>query len=150
MEYLARYEEEVNRNKEAIQEKDCLLQALRDQNDRQLSEKDNALEEKNRLILSQQDRNKKLEAELAEYHRKEEEKEKKRLIRKRKIYLVFNVLWKIIVPVLLVIISTYVCSEVDPSLPTAVGIVLGLIGAIPAGFSFIKKDLKNYKRIDER
>lgn len=72
------------------------------------------------------------------------------MIRKRKIYLVFNVLWKIIVPVLLVIISTYVCSEVDPSLPTAVGIVLGLIGAIPAGFSFIKKDLKNYKRIDER
>ena len=84
MEYLARYEEEVNRNKETIQEKDCLLQALRDQNDRQLSEKDNALEEKNRLILSQQDRNKKLEAELAEYHRKEEEKEKKRLIRKKK------------------------------------------------------------------
>lgn len=51
---------------------------------------------------------------------------------------------------LLVIILTYVCSEVDPSLPTAVGIVVGLIGAIPAGFSFIKKDLKNYKRIDER
>ncbi|WP_102493023.1 hypothetical protein [Selenomonas felix] len=150
LEYLARYEEEVNRNKETIQEKDRLLQDLRDQNDRQLSEKNNALEEKNRLILSQQDRNKKLEAELAEYHRKEEEKKRKQLIRKRKKCLIFNIMCKIIVLVLLVIILTYFCSEVDPSIPTAVGIVFGLIGAIPVGFSFIKKDLKNYKRIDER
>lgn len=87
---------------------------------------------------------------MAEYHRKEEEKKRKQLIRKRKKCLIFNIMCKIIVLVLLVIILTYFCSEVDPSIPTAVGIVFGLIGAIPVGFSFIKKDLKYYKRIDER
>lgn len=46
LEYLTRYEEEVYRNKKALQEKDRLLQSLRNQNERQLSEKDIALAER--------------------------------------------------------------------------------------------------------
>ena len=145
LEYLTRYEEEVNRNKEALQEKEHLLQVLSDQKDRVISEKDGALAEKEQLIQAQQDRNAELEAELAEYRRKDKEKEQKRINRKKIVHLAFGIIWKLVVVALLVIIAAWICSKVNASYTNAVGIVVGLIGAIPVVVSFLKSDLKKYK-----
>ena len=145
LEYLTRYEEEVNRNKEALQEKEHLLQVLSDQKDRVISEKDGALAEKEQLIQAQQDRNAELEAELAEYHRKDKEKEQKRINRKKIVHLAFGIIWKLVVVALLVIIAAWICSKVNAAYTNAVGIVVGLIGAIPVVVSFLKSDLKKYK-----
>lgn len=145
LEYLTRYEEEVNRNKEALQEKEHLLQVLSDQKDRVISEKDDALAEKEQLIQAQQDRNAELEAELAEYRRKDKEKEQKRINRKKIVHLAFGIIWKLVVVALLVIIAAWICSKVNAAYTNAVGIVVGLIGAIPVVVSFLKSDLKKYK-----
>lgn len=145
LEYLTRYEEEVNRNKEALQEKEHLLQVLSDQKDRVISEKDDALAEKEQLIQAQQDRNAELEAELAEYHRKDKEKEQKRINRKKIVHQAFGIIWKLVVVALLVIIAAWICSKVNAAYTNAVGIVVGLIGAIPVVVSFLKSDLKKYK-----
>ena len=145
LEYLTRYEEEVNRNKEALQEKEHLLQVLSDQKDRVISEKDGALAEKEQLIQAQQDRNAELEAELAEYRRKDKEKEQKRINRKKIVNLAFGIIWKLVVVALLVIIAAWICSKVNAAYTNAVGIVVGLIGAIPVVVSFLKSDLKKYK-----
>lgn len=145
LEYLTRYEEEVNRNKEALQEKEHLLQVLSDQKDRVISEKDGALAEKEQLIQAQQDRNAELEAELAEYRRKDKEKEQKRINRKKIVHLAFGIIWKLVVVALLVIIAAWICSKVNAAYTNAVGIVVGLIGAIPVVVSFLKSDLKKYK-----
>ena len=145
LEYLTRYEEEVNRNKEALQEKEHLLQVLSDQKDRVISEKDGALAEKEQLIQAQQDRNAELEAELAEYRRKDKEKEQKRINRKKIVHLAFGIIWKLVVVALLVIIAAWICSIVNAAYTNAVGIVVGLIGAIPVVVSFLKSDLKKYK-----
>ena len=145
LEYLTRYEEEVNRNKEALQEKEHLLQVLSDQKDRVISEKDDALAEKEQLIQAQQDRNAELEAELAEYHRKDKEKEQKRINRKKIVHQAFGIIWKLVVVALLVIIAAWICSKVNAAYTNAVGIVVGLIGAIPVVVSLLKSDLKKYK-----
>ena len=145
LEYLTRYEEEVNCNKEALQEKEHLLQVLSDQKDRVISEKDGALAEKEQLIQAQQDRNAELEAELAEYRRKDKEKEQKRINRKKIVHLAFGIIWKLVVVALLVIIAAWICSKVNAAYTNAVGIVVGLIGAIPVVVSFLKSDLKKYK-----
>lgn len=145
LEYLTRYEEEVNRNKEALQEKEHLLQVLSDQKDRVISEKDDALAEKEQLIQAQQDRNAELEAELAEYHRKDKEKEQKRINRKKIVHLAFGIIGKLVVVALLVIIAAWICSKVNAAYTNAVGIVVGLIGAIPVVVSLLKSDLKKYK-----
>ena len=145
LEYLTRYEEEVNRNKEALQEKEHLLQVLSDQKDRVISEKDDALAEKEQLIQAQQDRNAELEAELAEYHRKDKEKEQKRKNRKKIVHQAFGIIWKLVVVALLVIIAAWICSKVNAAYTNAVGIVVGLIGAIPVVVSLLKSDLKKYK-----
>ena len=145
LEYLTRYEEEVNRNKEALQENEHMLQVLSDQKDRVISEKDGALAEKEQLIQAQQDRNAELEAELAEYRRKDKEKEQKRINRKKIVHLAFGIIWKLVVVALLVIIAAWICSKVNAAYTNAVGIVVGLIGAIPVVVSFLKSDLKKYK-----
>lgn len=145
LEYLTRYEEEVNRNKEALQKKEHLLQVLSDQKDHVISEKDDALAEKEQLIQAQQDRNAELEAELAEYHRKDKEKEQKRINRKKIVHQAFVIIWKLAVVALLVIIAAWICSKVNAAYTNAVGIVVGLIGAIPVVVSLLKSDLKKYK-----
>lgn len=145
LEYLTRYEEEVNRNKEALQEKEHLLQVLSDQKDRVISEKNDALAEKEQQIQAQQDRNAKLEAELAEYHRKDKEKEQKRINRKRIARLAFGIIWKLVAVGLLVIIAARICAKANAAYTVAVGIVVSLIGAVPVVVSFLKSDLKKYK-----
>lgn len=145
LEYLTRYEEEVNRNKEALQEKEHLLQVLSDQKDRVISEKKDALAEKEQQIQAQQDRNAKLEAELAEYHRKDKEKEQKRINRKRIARLAFGIIWKLVVVGLLVIKAARICAKVNAAYTAAVGIVVSLIGTVPVVVSFLKSDLKKYK-----
>ena len=149
LEYLTRYEEEVNRSKEALQEKDRLLQVLRDENAQVRFEKDSELAEKDREMNEQKTRTAKLEAELAEYHRKDREKEERRLSRKRTIRLIIGILWKLVAVGLLIVVAIYVCSKVNSAFTNAVGLAVGLIGAIPAVYSFIKSDLKKYKSKDE-
>lgn len=147
LEYLTRYEEEVNRNKKAIQEKEHLLQVLSNQKDRMISEKDDALAEKEQLLQAQQERNAELEAELAEYHKRDKEKEQTRINRKRISYLVLNFVWKLAIVVLLVIVAAWICSKVNAAYTNSVSIAVGLIGAIPVIKSFLKSDLKKYRRI---
>lgn len=145
LEYLTRYEEEVNRNKEALHEKERLLQVLSDQKDRMISEKDEALAEKDQQIQAQQDKNAALEAELAEYHRKDEEKERNRIKRKKVVKLCISIIWKLVAVTLFVIVATWICGKVNAAYTSAVGIVVGLIGAIPVVSSIFKNDIKKYK-----
>ena len=152
LEYLTRYEEEVNRNKEALQEKEHLLQVMSDQKDRVISEKDDALAEKDQLIQTQQEKNAKLEAELEEYHRKDKEKEQKRINRKKILHMGLGIIWKLVGVMLFVMIAAWICSKVNAAYTSAVGIVVGVIGAIPVVASFLKNDLKKYKsnEVEER
>lgn len=144
-EYLTRFEEEVGRSKEALQEKERLLQVLRNENDQVRSEKDSALAEKERQMQEQQTKTAKLEAELAEYHRKDKEKEEKLANRKRMVHLIGGFFWKLFAVTLLIIGAVYICSKVNAAFTNAVGLVVGLIGAIPAIVSFIKSDFKKFK-----
>lgn len=131
LEYLTRYEEEVNRNRDALAEKDKQLQALRDQNDKIRSEKDNEIAEKEQEIQTQQSRNAQLEAELAEYHRRDMEKAQRKTHRKELARITLLVLGGLILVALLILISVYVCRRIDPSITTAVSLVVGIIGIVP-------------------
>ena len=145
LEYLTRYEEEVNQNKAALLEKENLIQAISDQKDRVISEKDDALAEKERHIQDQLVRNAELEAKLAEYHRKDQEREQRRVKRKKAMYLIIGIIWKLVALALLIVIVACICSNINAALTTAISIVVGLIGAIPVVISFLKSDLKKYK-----
>lgn len=147
LEYLTRYEEEVNRNKEALQEKERLVQVLREQRDRVITEKDDALAEKEQQIQAEHNRNVELEAILAEYRKRDEEKERKKQHRKSIIHLIFGVVWRVVAVALLLAITIYICKKDDPSIATAVGIVVGLLSLVPTISTFVKKDVKKYKEI---
>ena len=149
LEYLTRYEEEVNRNKEALVEKERLMQVLREQKDRVISEKDDALAEKDQQIQAEQSRNAELEAELAEYRKRDEEKKQRKQARKKVALLIWGIIWRVAVIAGVLVGTIYICKKVDPSVTTAVSIVVSLLGLIPAIRSFVKKDLKKYKEPPE-
>ena len=148
-EYLTRYEEEVNRSKEALQDKDRQIHDLLSEKDSALAEKDSALAEKDRLMQEQQTKTAELEAELAKYHRKDKEIENKRANRKKAIRLIISIVWKIAALALSIFIAAYVCRKINPEITNAVGFVVGLIGLIPIVYSVIKKDFTKFKSKDE-
>lgn len=82
---------------------------------------------------------------MAEYHRKDKEKEQKHINRKKTVHLALSVIWKLVVVALLVIIAAWICTKVNAAYTNAVGIVVGLIGAVPVVVSFLKSDLKKFK-----
>ncbi len=81
-EYLSRYEEEVNKNKATIKEKDIKIQQLEEERRQQLTEKDATIAQKEELIESKNKENAILKLQLEKYH--EEERIKKEKIDRRK------------------------------------------------------------------
>ena len=142
LEYLTRYEEEVKRNKEALQEKEKLLQAISNQKDRVISEKDDALAEKEQQIQEQHDKTAKLEAELAEYHQRDKVKEQRREKWEKTAHVIFGAIKKLAILALVVIIVAYICSKINDNYTNAVSLAAGIIGALPTVISFFKTDLK--------
>ena len=142
LEYLTRYEEEVNRNKEALQEKEKLLQAISNQKDRVISEKDDALAEKEQQIQEQYDKTAKLEAELAEYHKRDKVKEQRHIKRKKTAHVIWGATKKLAILGLAVIIGACVCSKINNAYTNAVSLVVGIVGAVPTIISFFRTDIK--------
>ena len=75
-EYLSRYEEEVKSNKQALQEKEKIIETLKEQKEIELTEKEKTIEAKEQLLQEKEKENKNLERELNIYRQKEEKKER--------------------------------------------------------------------------
>ncbi len=142
IEYLARYEEEVGRSKEVLQEKDRLLKALHEENEMIRLQKDNVLAEKERQIQEQQTKTAILEAELAEYHRRDEEKEARRRRMKKSLRMIMGITLRLFVIAIILVATVYICGRIDSSITTAVSLFVGIIGSIPVVIYFIKEYIK--------
>lgn len=146
VEYITRYEEEACRNREALKEKEDLIRSIQDQSQRMLAEKDSVLAEKDQQLKDQRDKTSELEAELAQYHKKDKEKEKKKKKRKSIVCLIGSILLKIVAIAALFFLTKYLCDRLNAAQSNTIGLAVGLIGAITSVRSFFKKDLAKYNK----
>ena len=107
-----------------------------------ISEKDDALAEKEQQIQEQYDKTAKLEAELAEYHKRDKVKEQRHIKRKKTAHVIWGGTKKLAILGLAVIIGACVCSKINNAYTNAVSLVVGIVGAVPTIISFFRTDIK--------
>ena len=139
LEYLCRFEEEVNANRTALQEKDKKLAQKETIIQTQLEEK---------KILEQS--KKSLQLELAQYHEKErKEKERKDKI-KRTAKFIWSIFWKILVIIILTAIAVLLEIKFDSNIPLYVCAAIDAIGLAFTIWIAIKKDYSKYIHNDTK
>ena len=107
-----------------------------------ISEKDDALAEKEQQIQEQHDKTAKLEAELAEYHQRDKVKKQRREKWEKTAHVILRIIKNLAILALVVIIVAYICSKINDNYTNAVSLAVGTIGALPTFISFFKTDLK--------
>ena len=130
-EYLSRYEEEVNLNKEALREKELQIQAIKQEVGQQLKERDEELAKKDEQIKK-----------LAVYQEKEEEKNKRKGRRKRIIKFILSQVLKISVILIFACLAAFV-SERQRVMSFIIAAV-DIIGVIFLFRDTITKDISKY------
>lgn len=135
LEYLSRFEEEVNANRTALQEKDKKLAQKETIIQTQLEEK---------KILEQD--KKQLQSELAKYHEKERKKKEKKEKIKQIVKFVWSICWKIIIITILTIIAVVLENKLNSNIPIYVCTAIDAVVLFYTIWSAIKKDYSKYIR----
>lgn len=132
-EYLSRYEEQVKTAQRSLEEKDLVIETLKE-NQR----------EKELLIKEKDDRNAELERRLDEYEKKESEKKRKKEKRKNLCKFIWSVIWRLAALIVAIVVFIFI-SKVNgfSMVATALFSVIELIGF----YLFLKQIIhKNWKK----
>ena len=154
-EYLSRYEEKVNSDRKALEEKENVIKALNHEKDTAIAAKEaeikeqadlitqNKLEilEKDSTIAQQQEEinshiseKQQMQVELDAYRAKEAEATRKRNHRKRVFQVAKRVLTRVLISCAVLILSIEICKRISPTTTDAFGLTLGVLGLL---FSFM-------------
>lgn len=138
LEFLSRFEEEVNANKISLQNKE-----------QEIAKKEQEMAHKDELIKKQQEQNQKLERELAAYHASDAKKKGKRDKARRIGLFIFGIFWKIIIIAAIAIIGVICEIKLNTSIPLYICAAIDLVGIGLTIFVAIKKDFRKYFPSDE-
>lgn len=94
-EYLSRYEEEVKTNKQALREKEKLIEKMKEQKEVELREKEDTIKAKEQMLQEKENKNKILETELDFYRQKENKKKRRRKLIANIFLLLFGIAWRV-------------------------------------------------------
>lgn len=157
-EFLSRYEEEHNSNRKALDEakqnfdnfknkiateisaKDATIASQ----EAEITEKNKSITEKEATIEAQNNRIEAQNAELEGYHQRDVKEKKKKEKRKKFFCFALSIFLKLVGVAFVVFVSLWICNRVNPTISTAIGIIIGVLSLIPVVISVIRKDLKKY------
>lgn len=143
-EYLSRFEEEVNQNKAALEEKEKEIQNIRNQQDYELSQKDKTIAQKDQELLAQSKQQEALRTELENYKKEEERRNQKKAKRKRIFLFSINVFWKILVVAAIAGFAVFLEKKFESNIPVYVCAAVDLVALVLGARSIIKKDKEKY------
>lgn len=142
-EYLSRYEEQYKNTQKALEEKETLIEAMRNDTSKQISEKDAQIASQKSIIKNKDAENNKLRNELESYHREKEALMAKKENRKNRWKFVWSIVWKILILVgasaIAITINKY-CSKTLG----IISFVIDFFGLLYALWTVFKKDKAKY------
>ncbi len=144
-EYLSRYEEKVKATKEQLEEKEKIINDIKLENDKKLTERESTIAQKDSLIKEKEAENITLKGKLEEYAKLEAERELKKKKQQKLFSLIFDIAWKAAALAVIAVIIVLLDSKFDHALIQYVGLAVELIGIAVAVFTVIKKAIKDYR-----
>lgn len=150
-EYLSQYEEQVKSDRKALEEKNRVIEDIKNRASVELSEKNSTIEaqiatiadkdkelalrdetitNQERALKTRDNENKQLQTELDEYKKKEAAENAKKERKRKTARKFLSIGLKLLLVVGVTILSVYICSFINESLKGTIGIVVGIVGIL--------------------
>ena len=147
-EYLSRYEEHVKKNQKELKEKDEVIENLKADSDRKLSEKDETIAAQANTIKDSSEENALLRDELNKYHLKEAEALRKKNRWRNILRFIWSIVWKLGVLAGITALAIYLESTCNSKIPMYISMGVNAVGVIFTLWSALKKDKEKYLKKD--
>ena len=143
-EYLSRYEEQVKKNQKDLKEKEEVIENLKADAEKKLSEKDETIATQANVIKNSSEENAQLRDELNKYHQKEAAALRKKNRRRNILRFIWSIVWKLGVLIGLTAFAIYLESKCNSKIPMYISMVVNAVGAIYTLWSALKRDKEKY------
>lgn len=143
-EYLSRYEEQVKKNQEDLKEKEEVIEILKADAERKLSEKDETIATQANAIKDSSEENAQLRYELNKYHQKEAEALRKKNRRRNILRFIWSIVWKLGVLVGITALAIYIESKCNSKIPMYISMGVNAVGVIYTLWFALKRDKEKY------
>lgn len=143
-EYLSRYEEHVKKNQKELNEKEEVIENLKADSERKLSEKDETIAAQANKIKDSSEENALLRDELNKYHLKEAEALRKKNRRRNILRFIWSIVWKLGVLAGITALAINLESKYNSKIPMYISMGVNVVGVIFTLGSALKKDKEKY------
>lgn len=143
-EYLSRYEEQVKKNQEDLKEKDDVIESLKADAARKLTEKDETIAAQANAIKDSSEENALLRDELNRYHRQEAEALRKKNRRRNILRFIWSIIWKLGVLAGITALAIYLESKCNSKIPMYISMGVNAAGVLFTFWSALKRDKERY------
>lgn len=147
-EYLSRYEEQVKKNKNDLKEKEEVIESLKADSERKLSEKDETIAAQANVIKNSSDENAQLRDKLNKYQQKEAEALRKKNRRRNILLFIWSIVWKLGIITGITVVTIYLENKYDSLIITSVSIGIDVIGIICMIWTTFKTSIEKYLKIN--
>lgn len=148
-EYLSRYEEQVKNDKKALSEKETVIETLKADAERRLTEKDETIVAQANAIKNSSEENALLRDELNKYRQQEEAALRKKNRRRNVLRFIWSIVWKIVVLAGLTALAIYLESKYNSKIPAYISMGVNAVGVIYTLWAALKKDKEKYLKNTE-
>lgn len=143
-EYLSHYEEEVKKNKIALEQKVQEFEDFKKAQTSKIEEKEKTIAEAYRLLQESSDEKAKLTSELDAYRKKEQQSKAKKANQKRRLILIVNICWKAILVLGIAAIAIWCEKTFESKWPAYISAAVDLLAVLISIWSVVKKDIAKY------
>lgn len=143
-EYLSRYEEQVKKDKKDLKEKEAVIEAIKADTKRKLSEKDETIAAQANELEESSKKTTLLLGELNKYRQQEEEAKRKKKHLRNIFRFAWSIVWKIGVLAALTVLAVYLEDKCDSKIPAYLSMAVDAIGVLYTLWAALKKDKKKY------
>lgn len=143
-EYLSRYEEQVKKNQRDLKEKGKVIENLKADSERKLSEKDETIAAQATVIKDSSEENALLRTELNKYRQQEAEALRKKKHRLNIILFILSIVWKVVVLIVITALAIYLESKLGSKIPMYISMVVNAVGVIFTLLDVLKRVKERY------
>jgi len=142
--FLSKYEERVKQDRNNLEEKEKLIEALKVENAQKLSERDATIASQVDTIRGKEDENADLRAQLNEYQRKESQANQRKLFWKNIALFTWSIIWKISIVAAISMAIMWCEKHFDSDLPPLIFAIIDAIGLVVVAWSTVKVAKEKY------
>lgn len=143
-EYLSRFEEQFKNNQKSLKEKEEVIETLKANAERKLSEKDKTIAAQANAIKDSSEKNALLCDELNKYRQQEKETLRRKNHHRNVLRFIWSIIWKLGVLAGITALAVYLESKYNSRIPTYISMVVNSVGVIYTLWSALKKDKEKY------